>query len=1054
MFFSGKFDVSQLVWGISHKELYPIIRTFNKLSYLLPFHPTAVQVYNDHLNLKAILQGGSKINHGHLNRLQRWMVILQHVLVDIHHVDGDSNIFADMLTRWAAPTDDGGRTAVRTVKVQTREAEREIPVQPRAMKRLRRVSEKCRQETDAKIKEWLQEAVLDALSVYTERDDSLLGDEDLFFRIKRDFEDWTPDLLQPKRQKWIEGLNMSITPKYFVQPTVTGCRQITRRIMRKPLREEGAPNLMKEIERQIKNEYSEEEWRKLTEDFATWPTEVPSDISDTEKERYIETDTYSSSEDEDGITAKIRSTTVRVNHLRPKRQMDKKIYASLKSLDKYRVSVFNPYFEGDWAPLTEAEVINEQKKELITRTSRIKRLSGKIILPTSLLERQLVHIHLANKHGSLEADLAEAAKFEWRIPAAMERTLRGDTPWKKMVELIRLFRDNCIHCRRLPKAIKTTYSLVTRARRPRETLVADFLYVNRIGHILVLTDAFSRFTQLTHAKTPDTQAVIEALDRFAANYKLEKDFTLVTDRGSHFANSLMAALRKELRFSQSFAVSYASWTNGEVEVVNKKVLNFLKSLVNEYRLNEDEWPKILNKIQGAMNELPVPPRKIPDRKNAPTAYELFLYVNPERQYIEPAGLPPIVESIRGGARMLVGIDDDILYKLSSAFRKHLDDYEGKIAKYVEFQKVLNNRRKRTAVDPALLQYNEGDWCLVSSKGTPRERDKLALEWSGPAQIVEVVSKNVYKVKTLDGKTTEVHGSRLYFYEPSGFVPAEALRKIYVGNFKHLEVAGFGDVRYDPRLTEYVVEVKWRGFRDEDNTWEPIQTMYGDVRNVLTEHLSAKTRRPSQDKLRKRAKQALITTEHGIDRIIRRMPGFRKWHDYLTAAQTKLPTKQHIVAAVKGWTKAEKQEVRKLVLKFGIGRFEKYHLYLPHKRYIQQQLGRLNLEEIGGEHWDIEKARKSNERIRRADFRCVRRFSDCEQALALSNEEVAAEFTPEYAAGLRKHRKRAADYVRKAAKLCRKLATYEEMIGTMVVAFEQNKEAEWEENGFRIRYERH
>eukprot|EP00924_Labyrinthula_sp_SR-Ha-C_P006151 maker-scaffold_54-snap-gene-1.26-mRNA-1 protein AED:0.30 eAED:0.34 QI:0/0/0/0.5/0/0/2/0/749 len=456
MFLSGKFDASQLVWGICHKELYPIIRTFNKLSYLLPFHPTAVQVYTDHLNLKAILRGGSKINHGHLNRLQRWMLILQHVLVDIHHVDGDSNIFADMLTRWAAPTEGDVGAAVRVIKVQTWETEREIPVLSRAMKRLRRVSEERRQDTDVKVREWLQEAVLDALSIYTERNDSLLGDEDLYFRIKRDFEDWTPELLRPTRMKWIEKLDVSITPEHFVRPALTACRQITRRIRRKPLRKEGTSDLMKEVERQIRKEYSEKEWKQLTEDFATWPTEVPSDISDTGNERYIETDTYSTSEDEDGTTAKIRSIAVRVNNLRPKQQMDKKMYASFKSLDKYRVSVFNPYFEGDWAPLTEAEVISAQKREMITRTSRIKRLAGKIILPPSLLERQLVHIHLANKHGSLEADLAEAARFEWRIPAAMERVLRGDTSWKKMVELIRLFRDNCIHCRRLPKAIKTT----------------------------------------------------------------------------------------------------------------------------------------------------------------------------------------------------------------------------------------------------------------------------------------------------------------------------------------------------------------------------------------------------------------------------------------------------------------------------------------------------------------------------------------------------------------------------------------------------------------------
>eukprot|EP00924_Labyrinthula_sp_SR-Ha-C_P014243 snap_masked-scaffold_59-processed-gene-0.95-mRNA-1 protein AED:1.00 eAED:1.00 QI:0/-1/0/0/-1/1/1/0/515 len=237
-------------------------------------------------------------------------------------------------------------------------------------------------------------------------------------------------------------------------------------------------------------------------------------------------------------------------------------------------------------------------------------------------------------------------------------------------------------------------------------------------------------------------------------------------------------------------------------------------------------------------------------------------------------------------------------------------------------------------------------------------------------------------------------------------------------------------------------------------------MYEDVRNILTEHLSAKTRRPSQDKLRQRARQTLVTVEHGIDRVIRRAPNFRKWHKYLSEIRTEPPGEKYEVASFKGWTRAEKQEIRKLVLKFGIGRFEKYQLYLPHKSvsmirgYIQQQLGRLDLEEIGGEHWDIEKVRKSKEKISSMDFRCIRRFSDCEQALVLSNEEITKEFAPEYAAELRKHRKRAADYVRAAAELCRKLAVYEKMISTMVVAFEQNEEAEWEANGFRIRYERH
>eukprot|EP00924_Labyrinthula_sp_SR-Ha-C_P007881 snap_masked-scaffold_28-processed-gene-4.0-mRNA-1 protein AED:1.00 eAED:1.00 QI:0/0/0/0/1/1/2/0/489 len=338
-----------------------------------------------------------------------------------------------------------------------------------------------------------------------------------------------------------------------------------------------------------------------------------------------------------------------------------------------------------------------------------------------------------------------------------------------------------------------------------------------------------------------------------------------------------------------------------------------------------------------------------------------------------------------------------------------------------------------------------------------ERDKLALEWSGPVQILETVSKNVYKIRALDGKVVEVHGSRLYFYEPSGSVPSEAPRKVYVGNFKHLEVAKFGDVKYDPHLAEYV---RWRGFCSEDNTWEPVQVMYEDVRNTLLEHLNKGARRSSQNEMRKRAKQALVTAEHATDGVKRRVLGLVAWRRHLHKLETQPTAKQRNVVSAKGWAKEEKQELRKLVLKFGVGQYDKYQLYLPHKTkammkyYIQQRLGRLDFEETGGECWDIEKARKSSERIERADFRYIRRFADCEQALALANEEMRAEFLPKYAKSLRRHRKKAADYGRKAARVCEKLKQNPELIKTMVLAFEEEKVSEWAVGGFRVRYERH
>eukprot|EP00924_Labyrinthula_sp_SR-Ha-C_P005559 snap_masked-scaffold_68-processed-gene-0.39-mRNA-1 protein AED:1.00 eAED:1.00 QI:0/-1/0/0/-1/1/1/0/102 len=79
----------------------------------------------------------------------------------------------------------------------------------------------------------------------------------------------------------------------------------------------------------------------------------------------------------------------------------------------------------------------------------------------------------------------------------------------------------------------------------------------------------------------------------------------------------------------------------------------------------------------------------------------------------------------------------------------------------------NKRQKR--VDKTCIQYVPGDWCFLSPKNTPREKNKIKLIWSGPVKVVELLFSNVYKVRLLSGETQVVHWSRLYFYEPDGFV---------------------------------------------------------------------------------------------------------------------------------------------------------------------------------------------------------------------------------------------------------------------------------------------
>eukprot|EP00924_Labyrinthula_sp_SR-Ha-C_P003159 snap_masked-scaffold_15-processed-gene-0.0-mRNA-1 protein AED:1.00 eAED:1.00 QI:0/0/0/0/1/1/2/0/120 len=86
-----------------------------------------------------------------------------------------------------------------------------------------------------------------------------------------------------------------------------------------------------------------------------------------------------------------------------------------------------------------------------------------------------------------------------------------------------------------------------------------------------------------------------------------------------------------------------------------------------------------------------------------------------REWVEPAALPPIVEHTRKGQRILISIDDDVLYKLSNSFSKRMEEYEKNVSKYVELQKVKNNNRCRCTVNAVVLQYGLDGWCLGLSR---------------------------------------------------------------------------------------------------------------------------------------------------------------------------------------------------------------------------------------------------------------------------------------------------------------------------------------------------
>ncbi|POM63297.1 hypothetical protein PHPALM_27403, partial [Phytophthora palmivora] len=97
---SGSFHGSQQNWTVIEKEAYPIVVACEKLDYLL-LRPRPFHLFCDHRNLIHVFAPHTNIKKHIRGKLLRWALKLMSYRYVIEHVDGASNVWADMLSRWA-----------------------------------------------------------------------------------------------------------------------------------------------------------------------------------------------------------------------------------------------------------------------------------------------------------------------------------------------------------------------------------------------------------------------------------------------------------------------------------------------------------------------------------------------------------------------------------------------------------------------------------------------------------------------------------------------------------------------------------------------------------------------------------------------------------------------------------------------------------------------------------------------------------------------------------------------------------------------------------------
>jgi len=320
-------------------------------------------------------------------------------------------------------------------------------------------------------------------------------------------------------------------------------------------------------------------------------------------------------------------------------------------------------------------------------------------------------------------------------------------------------------------------------------------------YILVIIDCFTRWTELY--SVPDTSAekaaivLIQHVGRFGVPERFR------TDQGTQFANKLISELAVLLGCHHDLTLAYSKQENAIVERENKEVMRHLNAILFDKRVR-DKWGEY---------DLPMVQRII----NAATHSSIG---------VSPAQL------LFGGA---LNLDRGILLPfppreehpnqeipLSTRADQMLSRQQELLRVAYEHQRQKDERHLESS-DPAnVTEFPINSYVLMSHINRPP--DKFTTPHAGPLQVV-ARSGSKYTVRNLiTDARTDVHISRLkpFLFDPTKTDPRD-VALLDAGEF---EIDKILDHDGDPsRKLEMQFLVKWKGFDESHNSWEPWKHLY-------------------------------------------------------------------------------------------------------------------------------------------------------------------------------------------------------------------------------------
>ena len=372
--------------------------------------------------------------------------------------------------------------------------------------------------------------------------------------------------------------------------------------------------------------------------------------------------------------------------------------------------------------------------------------------------------------------------------------------------------------------------------------------------ILVMVDKLSKMVHIAPCRKDCSAMETLHLFNFHVIRAHGMPAKVLTDRGKVFNNTMNNELWKVLGVRQALSSAFHPQTDGQTERINQAV----EELLRHYSVEEQSrWDDYVFLVEFALNS----------HKNEATghsAFQLVMGYNPSSPFDRVLG---VNKEVLGGKHLeAVGATGDAPQAYKNEMVKDHMAYMQQAWKVAKDRLDAAARRMKAQMDKHRRphQYKVGDWIWLATTNLKLEgvNNKLRPRWVGPFQVRELIGRdgqeqavridlppgsrvhNVFHVQL----TRPYRGNRSCVgpHEPCAAVDAEDSVWIEGGQEFFVEKILKHRFRcWKRQIRDFLV--KWVGFGDEHNTWEPETNLTLDMRvsnSILDQYLKAQGLAPT------------------------------------------------------------------------------------------------------------------------------------------------------------------------------------------------------------------